>query len=119
MDRKVTFIQCLPSVFSLVTIHTTCTLKFRAEIEGFTLESYLKGEGRSLGVEAGEGGAGRVTLEEARAQPLGVAFGDEAALVRRDGQNLARLEGLQLGRRAGGAIDLQLVAALVDGVQRH
>ena len=52
-------------------------------------------------------------------EPLGVALGDEAALVGRDGQDLPRLEGLKLGRGAGGAVDLQLVAALVDGVQRH
>ena len=78
-----------------------------------------EGEGRGLGVEADEGGARRVALQEAGAEPLRVALGDESALVGRDGQDLSRLEGLQLGRRAGGTVDLQLVAALVDGVQRH
>ena len=82
-------------------------------------ESYLEGERRGLGVEADEGGARRVALQEAGAEPLRVALGDESALVGRDGQDLSRLEGLQLGRRAGGTVDLQLVAALVDGVQRH
>ena len=81
--------------------------------------AYLKGEGRGLGVEPGEGGARRVALEEGCAEALRVALGDESALVGRDGQDLPRLERLQLRGRARRAVDLQLVAALVDGVQRH
>ena len=96
-------------------------LSFDVQARGTTEveESYLEGERRGLGVEADEGGARRVALQEAGAEPLRVALGDESALVGRDGQDLSRLEGLQLGRRAGGTVDLQLVAALVDGVQRH
>ena len=82
-------------------------------------ESYLEGERRGLGVEADEGGARRVALQEAGAEPLRVALGDESALVGRDGHDLPRLERHQLGWGAGRAVDLQLLGALVDGVQRH
>ena len=42
--------------------------------------AYLKGEGRGLGVEPGEGGARRVALEQPGAEALRVALRDEAAL---------------------------------------
>ena len=96
-------------------------LSFDVQARGTTEveESYLEGERRGLGVEADEGGARRVALQEAGAEPLRVALGDESALVGRDGHDLPRLERHQLGWGAGRAVDLQLLGALVDGVQRH
>ena len=78
------------------------------------VESYLEGEWRGLGVEAGEGGARRVALEQAGAQPLCVALGDEAALVRGHGEDPRVLQGHELAGGAGRAVDLQLLARAAD-----
>ena len=47
-------------------------------------------------------------------ESLGVALGDEAALVRRHGEDAGRLEGAQLAGGAGRAVDLQLLARPAD-----
>ena len=47
-------------------------------------------------------------------EPLCVALGDEAALVRRHGQDPGRLQGHELAGGAGRAVDLQLLAGAAD-----
>ena len=47
-------------------------------------------------------------------ESLCVALGDEAALVRRHGEDAGRLEGAQLAGGAGRAVDLQLLARTAD-----
>ena len=47
-------------------------------------------------------------------EPLGVALGDETALMRRHGQHTGRLQGHELAGGAGRAVDLQLLARAAD-----
>ena len=47
-------------------------------------------------------------------EPLGVALGDEAALVRRHGEDAGGLQGHELTGGAGRAVDLQLLASAAD-----
>ena len=82
-----------------------------------TVVLHAEGEGRALGVAEADRGAGRRPVQQVGAQPLCVGLGDEAALVGGLWQHFSILQHLQLVRGAGGAIDLQLFAGLVDVLQ--
>jgi len=76
-----------------------------------------EGKGRGLGVAKADGGPGWVALQQEAAQPLNIRLGDQAALVGRLGKDLGIFEHLELVRGAGGAVDLELLACLVDVCQ--
>ena len=78
---------------------------------------HLEGEHALGRVEARGARLGRVLLEQRGAEPLGVALGDQAALVGGEREDLEALQRLQLIGGARRAEDLQLVARLVDALQ--